>query len=456
MSQDFVAQAAHTAEPPFPRAGYAQFVVVLLMLVYTASFLDRQILSLMGEAVRADLHISDTQLGTLQGFSFALFYTGLGIPMGILADRTSRRRLIIIGLVLWSLATAVCGLVNSFGGLFLARMMVGVGEAMLAPAAYSIISDYFPKSRRARALSIYTSGMFIGSGLAYLLGGAILPFAERLSEDLRAYGVIRSGWQIGFFAAALPGLVLPFMLLLIREPYRRERAVKAGGVTDGWRYVRSRWQFYATICICCGFMSAANYGTWAWMPAVFQRTHGWTAADFGSSFGIILICTGPLGMLVGGYLADRFGGRTSLKVALRLAGGALILMIPAAVLAPIVPDASQSLILLGLEMFIVAVPVTLGSIMLQLATPNECRGLVMAIYMFANNIIGLALGPFAAAFISDYVFQDEQMIGIALAIQTLVFLPLAGMPLLWLSRQNSLIGLAAPTPAPPSGSVQLI
>ena len=444
MNKPFASPSKIGEEPPFPSAAYAQFVVLVLMLVYTASFLDRQILSLMGESVRADLKISDTQLGTLQGFSFALFYTGLGIPMGMLADRVQRRMMIIVGLVLWSIATALSGFVNSYGGLFTARMLVGVGEAMLAPAAYSMISDYFPKARRARALSIYTSGMFIGAGLAYVLGGAILPLAQYVALLLKRYGVQRDAWQVAFFVAALPGVVLPLLLLLVREPFRREKSTDSVGLTGGWCYVLSRWRLYAVICCSMGFMSATNYGTWAWMPAVFQRIHGWTAANFGFAFGIILLVTGPVGMLIGGYLADRYGGRTSLKITLHLAGGALLLMIPAAVLAPLVSDAGFAIILLATETFIVAVPVTLGSIMLQLATPNESRGLVMAIYMFANSIIGLALGPFMAAFISDSIFHDEKMIGVGLAIQTLMFLPLAGLPLIWLSRQAHLIGLSKP------------
>ncbi|MGE5773760.1 MAG: spinster family MFS transporter [Hyphomicrobiales bacterium] len=438
--------ATDIGEPPFPKRGYAQFVVLVLMLVYTVSFLDRQILSLLSESVRADLNISDTQLGTLQGLSFAVFYTGLGIPMGMLADRVHRRTLIIVGLILWSIATALCGMASSYSGLFLARMLVGVGEAALAPAAYSIISDYFPRQSRARALSIYTSGIFVGAGLAYILGGAILPLADRIALVLQEYGVQRTDWQVAFFGAALPGVVLPFLLLLVREPMRREKAGTSHSLTDGWRYVLSRWQLYATICIATGFMSATNYGVWAWMPALFQRVHGWSAAEFGYSFGLVLLIAGPLGMLVGGYLADRYGGRTSLKVALRLSGGALLLMLPAAVLAPLMSDATLTMTLLVVQTFIVAVPVTLGSVMLQLATPNECRGLVIAIYIMTNNIIGLTLGPGVAPFLSDSVFRDEGMIGSGIAIQTLIFLPLAGLPLLWLSRQEGLIILSVPAP----------
>ncbi len=429
-------------ERPFPPLRYAQFVVLVLMLVYAASFLDRQILSLLGERVKADLSISDTQLGALQGFSFALFYTGLGIPMGLLADRYQRRLLIVAGLILWSIATFLSGIVSTFQGLFIARMLVGVGEATLAPAAYSMISDYFGKQHRARALSVYTSGMFIGGGAAYVLGGAILPAAHQIAMTLRDYGITRTDWQVAFFAAATPGLILPVLLLMIREPERRERQKDDGNRFASWRHVRSRWILYAIICISMACMSAANYGIWAWMPAVFQRIHGWSATQFGYNFGMVLIFVAPVGMMLGGYLADRFGGRTSLKVTLRLAGGALLLMIPAAAAAPIVEDARLSMLLLGLQTFIIATPVTLGAIMLQLATPNEGRGLVMAIYMFTNNVIGLAFGPFGAAFISDKVLHSDLMIGVGLSIQTLIFLPLAGLPLLWLSCQSDLIDIS--------------
>jgi MFS family permease len=431
------------AESPFPAARYAQFVVAVLTLVYTASFLDRQIITLMGERVRADLALSDVQLSLLQGLSFALFYTILGIPMGMLADRTNRRCLILGGLILWSLATALCGLVSSFPGLFAARMLVGVGEAALAPAAYSLISDYFPLHRRARAMSVYASGVLIGSGLAYMVGGAILPIAERASQALVEWGIHRSGWQVAFIAASLPGVVLPFFLLAVREPVRQERAAQEGaGAGSAWRYVISHWRIYVIVCASISGLAAVNYGNFAWLPAVFQRIHGYTSSEFGYAFGLVLIVLGPLGMLAGGTLADRLRSKPPQQIALYICGIALVLMLPASVLSPIVSDTRLAWTLIGFQIFIMAMPLSLGPIVLQLATPNEFRGFVMAMYMFAVNIVGLGLGPLVPALFSDHLFKDEKMIGVALGLESAIFLPLAALSLLWLARRIS--------PRPPS------
>jgi MFS family permease len=435
------------ADSSFPPIRYAQFVVAVLTLVYTASFLDRQIITLIGERVRADLALSDVQLGLLQGLSFALFYTALGIPMGILADRGNRRRLILGGLILWSFATALCGLVSSYSWLFAARMLVGVGEAALAPAAYSLISDYFPRHRRARAMSVYTSGVLIGSGLAYMAGGAILPIAERASQMLLELGIHRTGWQVAFIAAALPGVVLPLLLLAVREPLRQERAPQHPAFGAGWHYLRSRKRIYLTLCLSLAAMAAVNYGNFAWLPAVFQRIHGYTPTEFGYAFGLVLIVLGPLGMLSGGILADRIRRQSPQQVALRICGIALLLMLPASALAPAVADVRLAWCLIGFQIFVVAMPLSLGPVVLQLATPNQFRGLVMALYMFATNIVGLGIGPLVPALLSDHFFQDERMIGAALGIESVLFLPFASVSLLWLAHLS-------PQPPPESASEQ--
>jgi MFS family permease len=423
-------------EATFPPLRYAQFVVVVLALVYTASFLDRQIIALTAERVRADLGLSDVQLGLLQGLSFALFYTALGIPMGMLADRTSRRRLILCGLILWSIATAVCGLVSSFPALFLARMVVGVGEAALAPAAYSLISDYFPRRNRARAMSVYTSGVLIGSGLAYLAGGLMLPLADRIAGSLLDLGFRRTGWQVAFMLAATPGLVLPFLLLAVREPARQER-VTAGGLqsSGSWKYLTDRWRYFVPLYGGLALMGVVNYGNFSWLPSVFQRVHGISASDFGFGFGLILLVLGPLGMLAGGAIADRIRSHRT-QSPLAICGIALLITMPAAALAPIVPDIRIAWLLIGVQIFTVSVPLSLGPVVLQLAAPNEFRGLVMALYMFSTNLFGLGLGPLIPAVVSDHVFADPRMIGVALALQCALLLPVAGMALLRLARHG--------------------
>jgi MFS family permease len=424
-------------EASFPPLRYAQFVVVVLALVYTASFLDRQIIALTAERVRADLDLSDVQLGLLQGLSFALFYTALGIPMGMLADRTSRRRLILCGLILWSIATAVCGLVSSFPALFLARMVVGIGEAALAPAAYSLISDYFARSQRARAMSVYTSGVLIGSGLAYLAGGLMLPLADRIATALLDLGFQRTGWQVAFMLAATPGVVLPFLLLAVREPARQERVTGDRLRSSGsWKYLADRWRYFLPLYGCLALMGVVNYGNFSWLPSVFQRVHGISASEFGFGFGLILLVLGPLGMLAGGVMADRIRSHRAQSPALALCGIALLVTMPAAALAPIVPDPRIAWLLIGVQIFTVSVPLSLGPVVLQLAAPNEFRGLVMALYMFSTNLFGLGLGPLIPAVVSDHVFADPRMIGVALALQCALLLPVAGIALLRLARSG--------------------
>ena len=208
-------------EAPYPSIKYAWYVVAVLTFVYVFSFIDRQILNLLVKPIRRDLGISDTQMSLLMGLAFALFYTICGIPLGRLADRNSRRGMIAIGFVLWSIMTACCGLAQNFIQMLAARIGVGVGEAALSPSAYSLISDYFPKEKRATAISIYSMGIYIGSGLAFLLGGIVVSLAEKQQAwNLPIVGATRP-WQVIFFIVGLPGVLLALLMFTIREPLRR-------------------------------------------------------------------------------------------------------------------------------------------------------------------------------------------------------------------------------------------
>ena len=213
---------AHPLDPaPYPPAGYAWYVVGVLTLAYVLSFIDRQILSLMVEPIRRDLGISDKQMSLLMGASFAVFYTFFGIPLGRLADTRSRRGIIAVGIAFWSVMTTGCGLVNKFWQLALLRMGLGVGEASLSPSAYSLIFDYFRPAQRSTAISVYSMGIYIGSGLAFILGGLVIRSTSGQEHFiLPLLGAMRS-WQIVFFVVGLPGFLMSLLLLTIREPERQ-------------------------------------------------------------------------------------------------------------------------------------------------------------------------------------------------------------------------------------------
>src|SRR5262249_34009122 len=200
---------------------YAWYVVIVLMVCYTLSFIDRQILSLMVEPIKHDLGISDTRIGALQGPAFAVFYTLMGLPMGRIADRYSRRNLIAVGVFFWSLMTALCAIARSFWSLFFARMGVGVGEATLGPSAFSLITDYFRKDRLGTAMSIYSMGIFFGAGLGVIVVGTVVSAVTTQPEvSLPLFGTIAS-WRLTFLIVGLPGILIGLLVYTVHEPLRR-------------------------------------------------------------------------------------------------------------------------------------------------------------------------------------------------------------------------------------------
>ncbi len=406
-----------------PTLAYACYVLFVLMICYTLSFIDRQILSLLVGPIKRDLGISDTRVGLLQGLAFALFYTSLGIPIGHLADTRSRRTLISIGVLFWSLATGLCAGARSFGSLFLARMGVGVGEATLAPGAFSLITDYFSRQRLGRALSVYSMGIFIGSGLALLVSGSVVQATARMPAiELPVLGVVAS-WRLTFLIVAAPGLIIAAWVATIREPLRRNLLLAADGrpatlsVRQVIDQVRVRWQSIIGISVGMVFQSTCTYGLTAWTPAFLQRVHGWTPGEVGRTLGLLIVVFGCLGMYVGGALTDRWrqaGMRDApLRVAVISAIGAGILFVIALTTAS---SAAVTLALFAPALVFLGLPMGVSYAALQWILPNQVRGQISALFLLILNLGGITLGPLVPALFSDYVFQSEQMIGVSLGI----------------------------------------
>ncbi|MFQ5636261.1 MAG: MFS transporter, partial [Gammaproteobacteria bacterium] len=231
------------SEQSWPSAGKAWYAVSILVVAFIFSFIDRIIIALLVEPIKRDLGISDFGIGMLQGLAFAVFYALVGIPIGRWADRYSRRWIIGVGIFLWSVMTAGCGLAKNFWQLFLARVGVGVGEAALSPAAYSMISDYFPRHKLGRALGVYQAGAFVGAGLSFLVGGLVIRYvmgAEGLSLPL--IGEVRP-WQMVFFAVGFPGIAVALLMRTVGEPERRGKLAGHGqdsAVAEVLRSVRDR------------------------------------------------------------------------------------------------------------------------------------------------------------------------------------------------------------------------
>jgi MFS family permease len=425
-STEAAASAPAVEEEPYPSSGYAWYVVGVLTFVYMFSFIDRQILNLLVRPIRQDLGIRDTDMSVLMGPAFAVSYIFFGILFGRLADSKSRRTIIAMGFVAWSIFTAGCGVAKTYWQMFWLRVGVGTGEASLSPAAYSLITDYFPPKRRATAISVYGMGIYIGSGLAFIVGGAVTEMVMKQGAwDLPLVGVTRP-WQVVFFIIGLPGLLFSLLLYTVREPLRRgARMIKtASGTTQVVQaplrevlvYLRDNKLTF--LCHNVGFalLSFSSYGTSAWVPTFFQRNHGWSIGKSGVVYGTIVMIFATLGIVAGGRFADWMVERGRSDASMRVGLIVSLAWIPTGMLYPIVDNANLAAALLIPTAFLTSAPFGVSAAAIQQMMPNYMRGQASAIYLFVVNLLGLGIGPYAVAFFTDYVFRGDNSVRYSLLI----------------------------------------
>jgi MFS family permease len=373
-----------------PSFAYRTYVLAVLVAVYTFNFIDRQIVGILIVPIKRELLLSDTQLGLMGGLAFAIFYTLLGIPIARLADTRSRVRIMTIALTLWSLMTAACGLAHSFVQLFCARLGVGVGEAGGVAPAYSLVCDYFPPRQRARALSVYSFGIPIGSAVGIVLGGFITHWLS---------------WRMAFVIVGLAGLVLaPLMHWTVREPVR-------GGLDDGHiprgqaslgavvRRLVSIPSFWG-LSLGAACSSMMGYGLFFWMPSFLVRSFSLTLVQASLAYGALVLVGGLAGIWIGGFIADRTGRHRKSAYAL----------IPAVAFLATLPFYVAGVLSGTIEacLAILLVPTALGLAWLgpvltavQQLVPPEMRTTASAIFLFVNNLIGIALGSYLIGALSD-------------------------------------------------------
>lgn len=398
-------------------------MVTLLFLAYALSFVDRQILTLMVDPIKRDLGISDTGFSLLHGMAFALFYTALGIPFGRLADRTRRTTLAAAGVAGWSMMTAACGVASNYWQLFLARMGVGVGEATLSPAAYSLLADTYPKEKLGRAVSLYSLGMAAGMGLALLLGGFVIrAVAAGGDVELPLLGALRP-WQAVFVVLGIAGSPLALALAWLREPARTGRRMERASWSDLWRFILGHGRLFPMAMIGLSLLTATVHGSLAWVPSHFMRVHEWSAQDVGIRFGSLVLVGGACGLLFGSWLSEKLHGRGHTDALLRVVIISGALCVPIAIASAMATDPAVQVLLYGLLHFADMMPWGIAGAALQIVTPNELRGQISAIYLFTINIIGLGLGPTLVAVLSDVAFDGQ--LSVALATTICILAPLS-------------------------------
>lgn len=371
---------------------YAYYVLGVLFVMYLFNFLDRQLLAILLQPIKDDLKISDTALGFLTGFAFAVFYTFAGLPLARLADRWVRRSLIAISVAAWSMMTVACGLAQGFTGLALARIGVGIGEAGATPPAHSLLSDYFPPGKRATVLAIYASSVPVGAGFGYWLGGAI--------NDA-------FGWRMAFFLVGLPGVLVALIVrFTVREPLRggsepQALNVRQYSLKEVWRFL-SGLPSGRRISLAAACIAFAGYGLAAWIPAFFVRIHHMTPGQLGLWMSWITALGGIIGSLSGGIIADRWG-RTHPQARTYISMSGALLSIPFNVASVLLED--HRLALLSF------LPATIGATLwfgpatsiVQDLAPPAMRATASAVFIFILTIIGLGAGPQLIGILNDWI-----------------------------------------------------
>jgi len=393
-------------------------VVVALMVAYGFSIVDRIGLGLLVQPIEADLHISDSLMGLLQGVAFALFYGLLGLPLGLLADRTNRRALITAGITVWSAATFACGLASGFPGLFLARIGVGAGEATLSPAGASMIADYFPVKERPKAYGVYAVGTSIGSGMAFLLGAAAIDLAGHLRLVEPGLFARFATWKIVFMLIGLPGLLVgAIFALTVKEPVRRGEAKPARvSVAPLLALLSSEALVYAGVIAGAVLNTTAIYALVAWFPTFLIREHGMSASEIGRLLGTFGVPCGILSCLGSGWLAAWLEKRGRADASILVALGGVAWFTVSGVVATVVGSSLQAVIFYCVLSLATNCSAVSSLTALNRITPNALRGQVVALLSLSTGLISLSVGPLAVGFISDHLFGPHKGIGAGMAI----------------------------------------
>jgi len=407
---------------------YTKFVMGMLTLVYVFNFVDRQLLVILQESIKKELQLSDTQLGLLSGFTFAIFYVTLGIPIARFADRRNRRNVVALSLGLWSVMTAFSGLARNFIQLLLARIGVGVGEAVGSPPAHAMISDYFPPEKRSTALSVYSTGIYFGVLIGFLMGGY-------LNQHL--------GWRTAFFVLGTPGLIFSLVFYTtVKEPKKgaTDSQKTATGETPSLRDVLKllySGKVFVYLAMATGLHVFCIYGLLNWAPSFLSRLHGMKTADIGVSLGLIYGLGGVIGTWAGGYLTDYFGKQDK-RYYLKIPAYAILLCMLFTAGTLFLQNTMLTLVCLGACAFLQSMYLGPSVAVAHSLVPASMRALTSAILFFVLNLVGLGLGPLAVGIISDLLKPALGIESLRWALSILIIIS-AGSATLFFTAANKII-----------------
>jgi MFS family permease len=405
---------------------YRYFVLIMLTLVYVFNFIDRQLLVILQESIKKDLNLSDTQLGMLSGFTFALFYVTLGLPIARLADKTSRRNIVAISLGLWSIMTALSGRAQNFVHLLLSRIGVGVGEAGGSPPAHAMISDYFPPDQRSTALSVYSTGIYFGIMIGFLTGGY-------LNQNL--------GWRTAFFVLGIPGILFSILFYFtVKEPLRGATDETSRLSGDSHSVLTVFKKLFSTHSFAwLAFATALNvfciYGLSNWSASFLSRLHHLKSTDIGLVLGLLFGIGGAIGTFLSGYLTDKLGKKDK-GWYLRLPALAVLFSGIFAAGGIFIENTKLSVTCLGLCASLQGMYLGPSIAVAHSLVPASMRALTSAILFFILNLIGLGLGPLVIGFISDRLAPTLQAESLRWAMSIIIIIEFASAALFMIASKK--------------------
>lgn len=404
------------------------FALFILLLAYILSFIDRNIMSILAGPIQQDLGISDFQFGLLQGLFFTLFYSFLGLPIARVADQGNRKNLITLGVTFWSLMTACCGMTKHFILLSFARMGVGLGEAALSPAAHSLLSDLFSARRLPLALAIFSLGITVGGGIAYILGAWLHTLAEQgVFSHWFLFDSLAS-WQITFILVGLPGFIVALLCLLIHEPKRKGVShTNDKRFFPAWYFCLQHQSIYLYIIIAISLLSILGYGFMSWFPEYLIRRFALTRSEVGVKFGTLFMVFGSMGTIIGALFSSyltRFGYQDgNIRLIIWAAFGWLLVGVPCV----LVPSADWALFFACAVIFILNCYFAVAIAGLHIVSPNQYRAQISALTILGANLFGMGLGPATIGFLSSRFFTHTAGLGDAMACLIVIISPIVIM-----------------------------
>lgn len=415
----------------YPAPRYAWSMVGLLTLAYIFSMLDRYILGYLIGPIKADLGFNDFEVGLLTGPAFTILYATTAIPIGLLVDRKRRTWIVATGIAIWSAFTVMTGFARTFVMMFISRMMVGVGEAVLSPSAFSIIGDSFPPERRAKPIAFYSSALVVASGLTGLIIAVLLGWAEKMGEiNLPLVGVIEP-WQLIFLSVGAPGLVVAVIFLLVKEPPRTESPQKTDIKLDAaFVFVGSKLATFLCFVSLFVTMVSIAYAHFNWLPEMFERSFGtenWSRRHYAARNGTATMIIGLSTYLISGWLSDHWSARGQKDAPFLLSIIGFLIMVPSTIMAPLMPTGWSAFALLCVSTVGIGMVSCTGVTALLQIVPGHVRGTVVALYYMTISFVGGFISPPLVGWLSAHVFGEANL-NLAMAVQPAIF----GIPTLLL------------------------